>query len=96
MSPRLMITEPHTVLFGWARAGDEDVYKSSGALRPITAGATGGEKAPFATSRIRSRLRHASVRGFPADCEPGFVISKKFLQPEATSDYPPNRRLPPI
>src|SRR5579862_3683493 len=39
MSSRLMTTEPHTVLFGWARTGDEDVYQSSGALLPITAGA---------------------------------------------------------
>ena len=32
-----MITEPHTVLLGWARTCDEDVYQSSGALLPITA-----------------------------------------------------------
>jgi hypothetical protein len=39
MSSRFMTTEPHTVLFGWTRTGDQDVYQSSGALLPITAGA---------------------------------------------------------
>jgi hypothetical protein len=34
-----MTAELHTALFGWARTGDEDVYESSGALLPVTAGA---------------------------------------------------------
>ncbi len=42
--------------------------------------------AAFATSRIRSRLRSASVRGFRAGVERFFVISKNSC----------NRRLSPI
>jgi hypothetical protein len=34
-----MTTEPRTILFGWARTGDEDLNESFGTLLPITAGA---------------------------------------------------------
>lgn len=34
-----MTTEPRTVLFGWARTGDEDLNEPFGAFLPITAGA---------------------------------------------------------
>jgi hypothetical protein len=43
--------------------------------------------APFATSRMRSRFRSASVRGFRRAGFERFVGHKKTLQPEKVSDY---------
>jgi hypothetical protein len=49
----------------------------------------------FATSRMRSRFRCASARGFLSVNSRVFVGIKKFLQPEAASVNPGTRRRPP-